>query len=210
MKVMQTVAAIAAIGCVVGSALAQQQVADKNCYTKAGTMMYGLNGGFSMYDAKQKDVDTKVDLNVLKVAGEVDYFVIDNLSLGLAANLDYLYGNIKQPLPIIGSTKVKVDTLLTYGELVARYYVPVSERLIPYIGAEIGGGYAWGQVKVLGTKEDSHKFMWDWGGQLGFIVPLNERVFFDTCLKYTVYELPDSWNTDLNCLQILFGLKIKM
>ena len=207
MNVKQTVAALAAIGCVAGAAMAQQQAAAKEVYLKAGTMEVGLNGGYTMFEDKTGGgggVDT--DLSQLLVTGEFNYFVIDNLSVGLDANGSWMNFEIKG-----GS---EVDTVMLYGEPVVRYHIPVMDgRMIPYVGASVGEGYAWANLRA-GTSGGYHAAkddtFWTYSGQVGFKVPLNQNVLFDTCLKYTDYQLPSSWNTELHSTAILFGLKMKL
>jgi len=52
--------------------------------------------------------------------------------------------------------------------------------------------------------------MWTYGGQVGFKVPINDNVYFDTQLKYSWFQLPSSCAMDISATQLLLGLKIKL
>lgn len=209
------VAAAAAACCVTGTAMAQA-VAPKaaakpvaapcDVYLKAGTIEYGLNGGYSLFHTDRGIGENQV--SILSVNGAVDYFVIDNLSVGLNGDVTWLRGE-GSPSSLPGVANAK----LAYGELVARYHFPVCrDKLIPYVGASVGAGEAWVNVRAdgAGTLLTYDGTMTDWGLQGGFKVPLNENVMFDMCLKYTQIQLPGGLHTDLSATQILFGFKLKM
>jgi outer membrane protein W len=210
MNVTRIVAAVVAVGFVAGSAIAQTAAAAAPAAPKAeakdaaflsqGTWLFGFNAGYSSVDL---DGAASADATLLQVAGEVNYFVIDNLSVGLSANMDWL--RIDSQVAGTG------NATLMYGELVGRYYFPLCKnRIIPYVGASAGAGYGWFSIKNAMVHADQDNTVTDWGAQAGFLVPLNESVMLDTCFKYNQYKLPNSWATDMDAMKVLLGLKIKM
>lgn len=209
------VAAAAAACCVTGTVMAQAVApkaaakpvaAPSDVYLKAGTIEYGLNGGYSLFHTDRGIGENQV--SILSVNGELSYFVIDNLSVGLNADVTWLRGE-GSPSSLPGVVNAK----LAYGELVARYHFPICcDKLIPYVGASVGAGQAWLNVRAdgAGTLMTYDGTMTDWGLQGGFKVPLNENVMFDMCMKYSQIQLPGGLHTDLSATQILFGFKLKM
>jgi len=210
MNVTRIVAALVAVGFVAGSAMAQTKAAAapvagtaEGAFLKNGTIVYGGNLGYSVYSVEAGGMGGQASL--LKVNGTVDYFVMDNLSVGLSGNIDWLRGKLND----VGVA----NATLTYGELVGRYYFPVcNDRLIPYVGASLGAGY--GIVSInpdlpIDTISQGNSIT-TWGLQTGFLVPLNDTVLLDTCIKYTDYQMPDSWGVSMDGLQISMGLKIKL
>ena len=217
MNTKQIVAAAAAVCCVTGTVMAQvaapkataKPVADSSsAYLKAGTVEYGLNGGYSLFHTDRAAGENQV--SILTAMGEVNYFVIDNLSVGLNGDFTWLRGEGSSGSIVGGGV---ANAKLAYAELVARYHFPVCrDRLIPYVGASVGAGEAWVNVRAdgAGTTTTYDGAMTDWGLQGGFKVPLNENVMFDMCLKYSQIQLPGGLHTDLSATQILFGFKLKM
>lgn len=204
MNVTRIVATLVAIGFVAGSAMAQTKAAATadGTFLKQGTIEYGASLGYSCYGVDAMGQAGQISL--LKAVGEMDYFVIDNLSVGFAGNVDWLRGKMNN-VGVANGT-------LTYGELVGRYYVPVcNDRLLPYVGASVGAGYGIVSINPAGAGKTSEgDSLTTWGLQMGFLVPLNENVMFDTCVKYTDYQLPDAWDVNMEGLQILMGFKLKL
>ena len=222
MNVTRIVAAFVAAGLVTGTAMAQTkaaapvaapaaapaaaapamvQGAGEAAFLQQGTIEYGGSVGYSAFTAERAAAGT---VSLLKGVAELDYFVIDNLSIGLAGNLDWLrmdeYG-----------TGVANATLTT-GELVGRYHFPLcNNRVIPYVGASAGAGYAMADERAdSGATIYGDGTMTDWGVQAGFLVPLNANVSLDTCIKWERYNLPGGWHTDLESTELLMGFKMKL
>ncbi|MFZ4394963.1 MAG: hypothetical protein ACOYOU_04975 [Kiritimatiellia bacterium] len=61
-----------------------------------------------------------------------------------------------------------------------------------------------------GGKIEGNDTLTSYGVQAGFLVPLNANVSLDTCVKYTSYQLPRAWHTDLDSTQVLMGFKMKL
>lgn len=262
MNVKQIATSLIALGCVAGVALAQETKPapatttgakfdpnEKGAYTKKGTMEYGLAAGFSVNSAKQDAmpglipavaVNSAEDSYLLNASGEISYYIINNLSVGLDVAVDYSHYDAteSQTIPLLLGGKATItsdastDLWLPSANAVVRYNFPVSTRIIPYVGVEGGGGWGWVDASaskkltisgslvpgangttVLATPgriAPGNDWFWDYGAQAGFKVPLNERVLLDTCVKYTKYELPSSWNTSLDSWAVLMGLKVRM
>jgi outer membrane protein W len=209
MNVTRIVAAFVAVGVVAGSAMAQTAAAPKaeavkeGGFLQAGTIEYGGSFGYSSYSVES--MGERGQISLLKGAAEVDYFVIDNLSVGLVGNVDWLRGKM--------NNAGVANATLVYGELVGRYHFPVcNDRLIPYVGASVGAGYGIASVNPAGSTDTLSEgdSMTTWGLQTGFLVPLNANVSLDTCIKYTAYQLPDDWQTNLDGIQIIMGFKMKL
>jgi outer membrane protein W len=204
--------AIVAVGCVAGSAMAQTTTksaaaapasATEDAFLKEGTILYGGSFGYSSVNVDQRSSSQGVSAGLFLLQAEVNYFVIDNLSIGLSGNIDWLRGDLY-------GTGVGNATLL-FGELVARYYFPVcGNRLLPYVGVSAGAGYG-----MVSGRSDGGGVVYgddtatDTGVQAGVLIPLNANVALDTCLKYTSFQLPRSWHTDLNATQVLMGFRMK-
>jgi len=212
MNVTRVLTALVAAGFVAGTTMAQtaaapattKAAAQDDALLSQGTILYGGSFGWSMnqwsgYGDKEKS--SSFDL-----APEVDYFVIDNLSVGLIADLNwqrrkwaYETGNETQLL----------------GELVARYYFPLcNNRILPYVGATLGGGYGmWSWKWNGGGEEHGNDYLTTYGGQVGFLVPLNANVMLNTCVSYKRYDEPSDYfgeNKDRGETMLAMGFLIKL
>jgi outer membrane protein W len=199
-------AALVALGVMAGSVMAQtaapKTAADPTTteggFLKEGTILYGGNLAFNNVNADSGN--SRTDLSMFGVNAEANYFLMDNVSVGLAANM--LWAEISN------NQVGKAEATLGYGELVGRYHFPVcNDRLIPYVGAALGAGMAYGKVDGGADLQDT---VTSWGLQAGFLVPLNDNVALDTCLKHTRYELDDSYQMNLNSTMVLMGFKMKL
>jgi outer membrane protein W len=228
MKVTQLLAAIVAVGTVAGVAMAQQTTAKAggdSGYLKEGTWEVGFNGGGSLWHARDRSSGYNggrtMDSTILNAAGQVAYFIIDNLAIGAALNVNYFItknGSVDWdvvPPPPGGAGAeggdLRENLLALSVEGVIRYHVPVCANIIPYVGVQGGPGYIWATRRspVIGKATDDDT-MWTYGGQVGFKVPINDNVYFDTQLKYSWFQLPSSRAMDISATQLLLGLKIKL
>jgi len=215
MNVTRIVAALVAVGFVAGSAMAQTKAAaapaagTEGGFLKQGTIEYGGSFGYSSVNVDQRTTSVGGNLSVLKAVAEADYFVIDNLSVGLAGNVDWVRGDLGG-VPLVGGGIA--NATLMYGELVGRYHFPLcNDRIIPYVGATLGAGYGMATINLPGgAKIEADDTLTSYGVQAGFLVPLNANVSLDTCVKYTSYQLPRAWHTDLDSTQVLMGFKMKL
>jgi opacity protein-like surface antigen len=165
-------------------------MAEESVYFKKGDWELGFSGSYN--NVRIKSGDTKEDVNLFFADLKASYFVIDNLSVGMG--LVWLY------LP-------KVEGISAYAigpEANIRYHFPVNKSFIPYLGIHAAYYYAHADIDDSSGNED----MVSYGAHVGFKVPVNENVFFDTQLKYTDYNMP--WDEiDLSTIQVLLGLNIK-
>ena len=177
MNVTRIVAAFVAAGLVAGSAMAQTKTAAPvaapadDVLLKEGTILYGgtLSWGMNQWSGQ----GDKSKSESFFVAPEADYFAKDNLSLGLIASCDVERKK---------ETGYNWTQTALVAELVGRYYMPICEnKMIPYVGATLGGGYAMDSDSDDSTADS---FLTTYGGQAGFLVPLNASVMFNTCLSY--------------------------
>ena len=216
MNVTRIAAALVAVGLVAGSTMAQTaapaaapaaapkaEAAKNDAYLKKGSIVYGGSVAYSSVNVDQRTTSTSGNVSLLGGVAEVNYFVIDNLSVGLAGNLDWLRGDL--------NGAGVANATLVYGDLVARYHFPLcNDKIIPYVGASVGAGYGmYSGTPDVGEKAYGDGTMTDWGVQGGFLVPLNANVMLDTCLKYTKFQLPGGWHTSLDATQVMLGFKMK-
>ena len=220
MNVTRILTALVAAGFVAGTAMAQTAAApattapaaakatpaQDDAFLSQGTILYGGTFGWSMnqwsgYGDHEKS--SSFDL-----APEVDYFIIDNLSIGLIADINW------QRWKENGWTENETQLI---GELVGRYYVPLcNNRIIPYVGATLGGGYGMYNEKWNGGGSyDEDSTLTTYGGQAGFLVPLNANVMLNTCVSYKRYQRQGgnyyySENRDEGETMLTMGFLIKL
>jgi len=213
MKVTRILTALVAAGFVAGSAMAQTAAAPATTKAAAqdeallsqGTILYGGNFSWSMN--QWSGWGDKEKSSSLEVSPEVDYFVIDNLSIGLIADLNWQ--RWKDSYWTQNGTEM-------IGELVGRYYVPLcSNRILPYVGATLGGGYGMYSEKGGGSQWHADSYLTTYGGQIGFLVPLNANVMLNTCVSYKRYERQGdvewfSENKDQGETMLAMGFLIKL
>ena len=167
-------------------------------FFKQGAIDCGASFGYAWYNINQRAPGQYGHASQMKGQVEVDYFVIDNLSIGLAGNVDWLRGG--------GNNPGLGDATLTYGELVGRYHVPLFDnRISPYVGLSGGAGY----VNVDG-KNYGDGSMTSYGAQAGILVPLSDDIAIEGSYKYVRYQLPGGWHTDLDSSQVLLGFRLNL
>ena len=201
MNVTRILTAVVAAGLVAGTAMAQtakaapvatKAAAQDDVLLKQGTILYGGNIGWTMSDINYNGY--KMKENSLVIAPEINYFVMDNLSIGLIGSIKwqrqrgYCYGETDNGTELI-------------GELVGRYYIPLcNNRIIPYVGATLGGGYgmySWRWYGGEGDSDSGHNdaYLTTWGAQTGFLVPLTESVMLNTSIEYKRTHRQGDWYT---------------
>lgn len=170
--------------------------AQDDIYCNAGDIELGFSGGYHRVHASNDK--NSATLDVITVSADGSYFFNKYLSLGLGTIFSYL--------PSIGIGGSDVDAFLGGLEANVRFHYQINKYLIPYIGAHVGYGLAWAEF----DGDDSSEDFYTYGPQLGFKIPINEHVYFDTQAKYTIYEADWLNDVDLDTFQVLFGLKIKL
>ncbi len=187
------------------------QEAQNEQFFSKGDWVVGLNGSYNWINAEYGKASESASVALLQAEG--NYFVTDAISVGV--NTMWMY------LPEVEGVKA-----YAYGlESNVRYNHQVNQHMVAYVGANLGYaygkvdvparraaknlgyGYAYGKVDVGGDSLDDS--LSTYGLHAGFVVPINENIFFDTQLKWTCYDLPVD-GLDLDTVQVLFGLKIKL
>ena len=211
MNVTRILTALIAAGFVAGSAMAaapattttKAPASQDDVLLKQGTVLYGGNLSWSMNQWSGWGNHEKS--STLSVAPEVNYFVIDNLSVGLIADINWQRWK--------WSSETENETQLL-GELVARYYFPLCQnRIVPYVGATLGGGYNMWSAKYTGGDYHGNDYVTTYGGQVGFLVPLNANVMLNTCVSYKRYDEPSdafAENKDRGETMLAMGFLIKL
>ncbi len=198
MNVTRILTALVAGGFVAGTAMAQTTAApvatkaapaQDEAFLSQGTILYGGSVGWTMLSDLRDGGDTGKQES-FDLAPEIDYFVIDNLSLGLIADVSWQrwkdYGWRENGTTLIGN-------------LVGRYYVPLcNNRIIPYVGATLGGGYGAFNGQGYGSDSEDDAYLTSWGAQTGFLVPLSADVMLNTCVSYTRIQRQGNWNSEYN------------
>ena len=197
MNVTRIVAAFVAAGLVAGSAMAQTKAApvavpaNDDVLLKQGTILYG--GTISWGMDQWSGYGSKEKTSSMNVAPEVSYFIMDNLSIGVIADVSWQRWKYND-----GGSETENATEMA-AELLGRYYFPLcNNRIIPYVGATLGGGYGFYSDKWGTGQSDSWDgYLTTYGGQTGFLVPLNASVMLDTCVSYKRTERQGSdWNSE--------------
>ena len=180
MNVTRIVAAFVAAGLVAGSAMAQTkapapvQAPQDDVMLKQGTILYGGTIGWTI--SNMNDSGNKAKQNTLDIAPEANYFVIDNLSVGLRGDINW------QRYKYDGETDNFTSMTL---DLVGRYYMPLcNNKIIPFVGASVGGGYGMADYKLGTVEGHDNTFLTTYGFETGFLVPLNNSVMLDTTLAW--------------------------
>jgi outer membrane protein W len=178
--------------------IASAAMASSLSFYEAGDVELGLLGSYSHLDASASGSHVSANLAYLDVDGA--YFVTENISIGLGTELLYA--------PSIKAGDSEADVFAGLLAMNARYHYQVNSYFIPYVGVHLGYGLA----SVGGDSDRETTSITSGGAQLGFKVPVNDHVYFDTQLKYTDYSNIEFGDTgiDLDSTQVLFGLKIKL
>ncbi|MFZ4394961.1 MAG: hypothetical protein ACOYOU_04965 [Kiritimatiellia bacterium] len=211
MNVTRIVATLAAVGFVAGSAMAQTKAAaaapaTDGAFLSQGTVLFGGSFGWNIAN-DNSECHGKMKHTSISLAPEINYFIIDNLSVGLIGSVNWERER--------GWGSVQSQTTDLIGELVGRYYMPLcNNRIIPYVGATLGGGYS-----MYSSGDDSRHSdatLATYGGQGGFLVPLTESVMLDTCVSYKRYNRqgsPEVYHNiprDTATTMISMGFKVKL
>ena len=146
-----------------------------------------------MYEAGFGATWTKLDVDGMDahfLVGQADlsYFLTDGLSLGAGIVGAYL----------VDAADIEEDAALLGLEVNLRYHLPAIGCAVPYVG--IHGG--WAYMEAGDDTDDGLMY----GAHAGIKYPITANVFFDTQVKYTIFEM-DEAELDLDTLQVLFGIR---
>jgi opacity protein-like surface antigen len=162
-------------------------------FFKKGDVLAELSGSFN--HASYNSGSESGTVNFVYADLGASYFFTSELSSG--ADTFWLY------VPKIGDSDASAKAVGL--EWNGRYHFKVSRYFQPYVGLHTG--YAWGSVQGSGDTESHH--INTLGGHVGFVIPINDNVFFDVQVKYTDFRLHVP-GIKLDTTRVLFGLKIKL
>jgi hypothetical protein len=167
---------------VLASGLIATAQTEKGKFFVAGSSRLGLNIGTEKHTAD----DSKISYYDFNFQPKVGYTVINNLVAGLFIDMDF-YSN----KPKTGDGYSDKSSTFIIGPF-ARYYIHVSDKLVPYAEAEIGFGvdnyhYRYSSTDVW-SKTDESVFRYRIGGGATYF--FNENVGADAFLGFS----HDSYN----------------
>ncbi|HEY9248752.1 MAG TPA: outer membrane beta-barrel protein [Rariglobus sp.] len=166
---------------------------DTSAYFKKGDILLEFSGSFTHATANGDGESASVNFVYADIGAS--YFLTDHISTG--ADTFWLY--------VPESGDVDGSALAVGLEWNVRYHFNVSRYFYPYVG--VHAGYAFGRIEGDDDSESDH--LTTLGAHAGFVIPVNDNVFFDVQLKYTDYDIPVA-DFDLGTTQLLLGLKIKL
>ena len=165
--------------------------------TEKGNWMVGSDLSFSYETSKVttstkvNNVTTDVDVttNTFKFVPNLNYFVINNLAVGLG--LEYQ------------NTKVKGASNAFAIAPNAHYYFPIGGNLAPFVGAKVG--YAWDSV---GSSDESKSRGLLFGVKGGIAYFVNQGAALTGYLGYDYQNLKNKVNTNNSEKTGKFGVGI--
>lgn len=201
-------AALMTVGLLTGSTMAQTKAAapaagnTEDVFLKKGTVLFGGSLDWNMVDNGAAKSEKESELSI---APEINYFFMDNLSLGLIGSVAWYRQKNQGTL----------NSTTFLGELVARYYFPLcNSRIMPYVGATAGAGIDNWNIKVNNGVDISGKTTTTtYGPQAGFLMPLTDSVMLDTRVSYkhTNFNGDDAaWRKDQNEVAMSMGIMVKL
>jgi outer membrane protein len=162
-------------------------------YTSKSQSNYTWNGTNNQNESTSKHMG-------INFQPRIGYFVLDNLALGIDANLSHM-GNIDDDDYSYKSTSINAGPF-------ARYYFP-GRNVKPFV--EASGSYGITTYKSeYGSHESSDKDnLMSFGGGVGLAFPLGEKASFDLMAKYNSYTNKDKdseYNSKSTLNSITIGL----
>lgn len=166
--------------------------------TDKGDWMVGTDFGLSYETSKVTEKvgnsETSQTTNTFKVAPKLDYFVINNLSIGLG--LEYRNSKVKD-----GDTTNRFAVVPQ-----VHYFFPLDTNFKPFLGARVGYGYS--STEVAGG---NNKTKWDGlvaGGRAGVAYFVNNGAAVTGYLDYDHQSFKNKDNKDLTMKKGTFGVGI--
>lgn len=109
-----------------------------------GSLTYNTLGGNT---ALEDAMDVKGRINLTGINPYAEYFIMDNLSVGLT--IGYLGGTANAKLSADDyKMTMKYGASVFSGAVMAKYYMPITEKFFFTAGAQIGGGSLGYKTKV--------------------------------------------------------------
>ena len=168
--------------------------------TEKGNWMVGSDLSFSYETSKVttstkvNNVTTDVDVttNTFKFVPNLNYFVINNLAVGLG--LEYQNTKVK------GASNAHNTFAISTN---AHYYFPIGGNLAPFVGAKVG--YAWDSV---GSSDESKSRGLLFGVKGGIAYFVNQGAALTGYLGYDYQNLKNKVNTNNSEKTGKFGVGI--
>ena len=165
--------------------------------TEKGNWFAGSDLGLS-YTSETKKVTndgteaSNLTKSTLKFTPNVNYFVIDNLAVGLGLE----YENIKE--------KGVSDSENTFAIAPnATYFFPLSANLAPFVGAKVG--YA---MKSAGSSDANKDNGLVFGGKAGIAYFVNQGAAITGYVGYDSYSLKNKANSKVETQRGLLGVGV--
>ena len=172
--------------------------------TEKGNWMVGSDLALSFnsvketprYDGTSGNVTTQ---NTFKFVPNLNYFVINNLAVGLGLEYQSTTTKVK---PVAGSeTKGTASAFVIAPN--AHYYFPIGGNLAPFVGAKVG--YAWDSV---GSSDESKSRGLLFGVKGGIAYFVNQGAALTGYLGYDYQNLKNKVNTNNSEKTGKFGVGI--
>lgn len=168
--------------------------------TEKGNWMVGSDLSFSYESAKLTSsekrnnitVERESTTNTFKFIPNVNYFVINNLAVGLG--LEYRHEKTKGASDATNSFAIAPN---------AHYYFPIGGKLAPFVGAKVG--YAW-QSEGSSDSQKSRGFLFGLKGGIAYFV--NEGAALTGYVGYDQMNLKEKVNTNNSKKYGKFGVGI--
>ena len=168
--------------------------------TEKGNWMVGADLSFSYESAKLTSsekrnnitVERESTTNTFKFIPNVNYFVINNLAVGLG--LEYRHEKTKGASDATNSFAIAPN---------AHYYFPIGGKLAPFVGAKVG--YAW-QSEGSSDSQKSRGFLFGLKGGIAYFV--NEGAALTGYVGYDQMNLKEKVNTNNSEKYGKFGVGI--
>ncbi|MBM0652807.1 porin family protein [Capnocytophaga genosp. AHN8471] len=168
--------------------------------TEKGNWMAGSDLGLSYQSSKEttsrKSGNTTVEnektTNTFKFIPNINYFVINNLAVGLG--LEYRHEKTKGASDATNTFAIAPN---------AHYYFPIGGKLAPFVGAKVG--HAW-QSEGSSDSQKSRGFLFGLKGGIAYFV--NEGAALTGYLSYDHQKLKNKENSNYSITNGTFGVGI--
>ena len=168
--------------------------------TEKGNWMVGSDLSFSYESAKltssekrgNTTVETESTTNTFKFIPNVNYFVINNLAVGLG--LEYQHEKTKGASDATNTFAIAPN---------AHYYFPIGGKLAPFVGAKVG--HAW-HSEGSNDSQKSRGFLFGVKGGIAYFV--NEGAALTGYVGYDQMNLKNKVNTNNSEKYGKFGVGI--
>lgn len=167
-----------------------------NSYSQITKGNWLIGGAISFSNDKDRnDFGSQLNETQIDISGNVGYFFIDKLSLGLRPDL------------LFAKTKTNTNTLIqnnfSIGPFARYYFLPIENTLNLFVD----GGYAYGTYKVTSQKNISSNTIYFSAGPSIF---LNTAVAVELSVGYHATKFSDNVHSKRNIIQAGIGLQFHL